>query len=318
MTEMTARAKAALAIALTMALTTAAGATETETQPVKQSVAPIDACMALARYDVVKTAQAFTTFSMPIFGKHPERWTVADVNNLFANVQACDGKPTNVVPQARVTYGSWRRIFNRDMLSKTLGISNASIEIARALQPFWPAESKMPYCADLLNWKRDPVWLVNNAAEIFGTPFYSLSDEGAGAIKNFVNACQPVVAAIVKARGSRIGTASKTLLSDIVTSVERDQGAQRWAQIDFVPAFKVSYEGQPIPFSYIGKNTQEIALRLNTSERNKIPLSQDELATISRWTTDMLRSKKEGPDVEYVKAIKGVVAAQLFSQSTAQ
>jgi hypothetical protein len=317
MTEMTARAKAALAIALTtLAMPNDTRAAETVTTPVQQAVEPVDACLTLARYDVVKTAQAFSTFAMPVFGKHPERWTIADVNNLFANIQACDGKPTNLASQARVTYGSWRRNFNPDMLSRTLGVANASTEIARTLQPFWPSESKMPYCADLLKWKRDPVWLVNNAPDIFGTPFYALTDEGAGAIKNFVNACQPVVEAIVKARGSRIGTASKTLLNDIVSSVERDQGAQRWSQIDFIPAFKVSYEGQPIPFSYIGKNTQEIALRLNTSERNKIPLSQEELATISRWTTDMLRFKREGPDVEYVKAIKAVVAAQLFAQSS--
>jgi hypothetical protein len=303
MTEMSARAKAGMVLVLGhLAFATAATA---ETQAVAPATTPVDTCSELARYDIVKTAQAFSSFAMPIFGKHPERWTVTDVSNLFANIQACDGKPLALAPQHRVIYGAWLRNFNKDMLGRTLGIASASIGIAKALQPVWPAATRMPYCADLLRWRRDPVWLVNNATEIFGAPFYSLTDDGAGVVKNLINACVPVVEAINKARGSKLSS-PKTLLADIATSVDRDQGAQRWAQVEFVPQLQVTYEGQPIPFSYVGKNTQEIALRLNTSERNKIPLNQDELATISRWTTDMLRSNNVGPDAEYVRAIKAV------------
>jgi hypothetical protein len=314
MTEIMARAKAAAAAVLATLLLPLASAAQTPTEAAAEKQ---DTCMALAHYDVTNTALAFSTYQMPIFGKHPERWTVNDVTNLFANIQACDGKPSNLLPQARVSYGTWRRLFSKTVLGNVLGVARASTEIATALKPIWPPGMKMPYCADLLEWKRDPVWLVNNAKDIFGSTLYSLTDEGAGAIKNFANACRPVVAAIVKARGSKMKSPN-ALIDDIVSSVERDQSAQRWEQIEFVPQFKVQYEGQQIPFSYVGKNTQEIVLRLNTSERNRIPLNQDELATISRWTTDMLRMSKAGPDTEYVKAIKAVVAAQLFSQSTPQ
>lgn len=313
---MKARAKTAIGIVLLgLGLGEKAVAQDIPASATKKKITQNDVCFALAHYDLVKTSIAFSTFSMPIFGKHPERWTMADVQNLFANVRECNGKPKSLVPQSQVSLHAWKQIFNDDLISKTLAVSTASTEMAKKLKPNWPSTLKMPYCADLLTWKRDPVWLVNNSSDIFGSRLYSITDEAAGAVKNLINGCRPVVDAILKARGGHIKNA-KAILDDIITSVERDQAAQRWAKIEFVPQFRIEHDGAPIPFSYIGKNTQEVLLRLNTSEKNGIPLNEEELAAISTWAKEMIRNSEIGPDAEYVRAIRNVVASQLFSQST--
>lgn len=315
MTQVTARAKRLLGIVVAAIAFASHAAAESKVATPQSGKSPDFTCVVLSHYDAQKTAQAFKTFAMPLFGKHPERWTQEDAQNLFRNVAACNGKPENLVPQSRVNFIVWQRMWNEKLLVETLTLSALSMEIAATFKPQWPQSLRMPFCSDLLDWKRDPVWLFNNSNVIFSGSFNTISETEAATVKAYVKACKPIAKAVSAARKRRVDN-SGIILDDIISSVDRDQSAQRWSTIEFIPQFMVEHEGRRVPFSYIGPTTQEIVLRLNTSEKNKIPLNQDELAAISKWSSDILRSTEPSPDQEYAKAVKGIVASQLFSLGT--
>jgi hypothetical protein len=177
----------------------------------------------------------------------------------------------------------------------------------------WPAGFNMPYCGDFLRWRRDPVWLLNNSEEIFGRSFTEVKDEDSFTIKQYVEACLPVMEGILKSRKQGSKNAVK-ITADILTTLDRDMSAQRWSNVVLVPELQITHDGKQIPLAYASETTKEVVLKINTSEQNKNPLDIDSLSTISTWVTDMNRKSVEGPDALYVSAIKKIVSRQLFEQ----
>lgn len=304
---MTARAKFALALGMVTTLL-AGGNAMAAGEPAAK-----DNCAILAHYNATKTARALLTFSMDIFGKHPERWTVDDIENLKRNAKACDNKPAEYTVSTRVFYTNWKFALGGDSVKKFLATSNKSTQVAGMVADRWPAGFRLPYCGDLIKWRRDPVWLLNNSKDIFNRPFTEVKEEDSATIKLYVEACLPVMQEILKIRKQGSGNAAR-LTSDIVRSLDRDMSAQRWNHVALVPELQITRDGQPIPLAYISIPTREVVLKINTSEQNKIALDIDSLSTISAWVMSMNRKSVEGPDALYVEAIKKIVSRQLFDQ----
>jgi hypothetical protein len=307
MGEMTARAKFVLALG-TLATLLAGGNAQAAGAPAAK-----DNCAILAHYNATKTAHALFTFSMDIFGKHPERWTVADIENLQQNAIACDNKPAEYTVSTRVFSTNWKFALGGDSVKKFLAISNKSTQVAEMVAARWPAEFRQPYCGDLIKWRRDPVWLVNNSKDIFGRPFTEMKDEDSATIKLYVEACLPVMKEILKIRRQG-STNAVRLTADITTSLDRDMSAQRWNDVALVPELQISHEGQPLPLAYASEPTRDVVLKMNTSELNRVVLDIDSLSTISTWVTNMSRKSVEGPDALYVEAVRKIVSRQLFQQ----
>lgn len=274
-----------------------------------------DICMVMAHYNAQKSVQALLNFSIELFGKHPERWAQADIDNLLANAKACDNKPEYLTIQTRVSFTSWRLGLNDQAIRKFLSIANRSIQVGETFRKDWPAGLHMPYCAELIEWKRDPDWFTNNSDVIFKTSFVDLPQEYEPILKGYVEACKPVAEEIVRKRGLPRNRVSQ-VFADIETSLTRDLSAQRWKGIELVPALRLEHEGKPIPLAYVTASTRDIVLKLNTSETNKIALDINTLASISSWATDMKKRDVVGPDALYVEKIREIVARQLFEQET--
>lgn len=304
---MTARAKFALAFGVVAALLIGGNAMADE-QPAEKNN-----CAILAHYNATKTARALLTFSMDVFGKNPERWKVEDIDNLMRNAKLCDNQPVEYTVSTRVFYSNWRLALGDDSVKRLLAISNRSTQIAETMKDAWPAAFRQPYCGDLIKWRRDPVWLINNSKDIFGRSFTEMKEEDAPAIKRYVEACVPVMQEILKIRRQGSQNAPK-LSADILTAVDRDMSAQRWSHIALVPDLQIMHEGQHIPLAYASAPTREVVLKINTSEQNKIALDIDSLSTISAWVMNMNRRSAEGPDALYVDAVKKIVSRQLFEQ----
>lgn len=283
--------------------------------PSKTPEASQDICMVLAHYDFEKTVNALTTFRADVFGKNPERWTVDDVKNLLANVSACDGKPLNVLLTFRVSAGNWKRALNDYRVRNFLEISNRSTQLGDEYQKAWPTSMKMPFCADLLKWKRDPVWFTNNAEDLFGGSFYQLNDADGNIVTKYVQACSPVLIEILKARQLDPKIADK-FVNDITESIKRDQSAAIWNNVKLVPEFELKKDEKPIPLAYLSKPTRDIVIKLNAAITNNVLLDTDSLGQISTWIGDMNRANVKGPDQLYVEAIKSVVSNQLFKQES--
>jgi hypothetical protein len=307
MGEMTARAKFALAFGVVTTLLISGNAMAAEEPAEKNN------CAILAHYNATKTARALLTFSMDIFGKNPERWTVEDIENLKRNARACDNQPAEYTTTTRVFYNNWRLALGDDSVKRFLAISNKSTQIADTMKEGWPTGFRLPYCGDLIKWRRDPVWLINNSRDIFGRSFTELKEEDSAAIKRYVEACMPVMQEILKIRKQGSQNAAK-LTADILTALDRDMSAQRWSHIALVPDLQITHEGQPIPLAYVSNPTREVVLKINTSEQNRIALDIDSLSTISAWVMNMNRRSTEGPDALYVDAVKKIVSRQLFEQ----
>lgn len=305
---MTARAKLALALVLSATALDGGNAMASG-----QGTISNDNCAVLAHYNAAKTAKALFTFSMSVFGKHPERWTVADIENLKKNAIACDNKPVEYTVSTRVFSSNWRFALGEDSVKRFLAISNKSTQVAGIVTEQWPTGFRLPYCGDLLKWRRDPVWLVNNSSDLFERSFVEVKDEDSPTIKLYVESCLPVIEEIMKSRKLGSRNASK-ITSDIVTALERDISARRWTKIALVPELQITHDGKPIPLAYTSNTTRDVVLKINTSEQNKLPLDIDTLSTISTWVTDMNRKSVDGPDALYVAAVKKIVSRQLFEQ----
>ena len=304
---MTARAKFAWALSLVAGLLVGGNAwaagEPTETNN----------CAILAHYNATKTAMALLTFSMEVFGKNPERWTVEDVDNLMRNAKLCDNQPAEYTVSTRVFYSNWRLALGDDSVKRLLAIANRSTQIADTVKDSWPAAFRLPYCGDLIKWRRDPVWLINNSKDIFGRSFTEMKEEDTATIKRYVESCVPVMQEILKVRRQGSQNAAK-LTVDILATLDRDMSAQRWSHIALVPDLQVVHEGQPIPLAYVSAPTREVVLKINTSEQNKIALDIDSLSTISAWVMNVNRRIADGPDALYVEAVKKIVSRQLFDQ----
>lgn len=275
--------------------------------------APKDNCSILAHYNAAKTARALFTFSMDIFGKNPERWTVADIDNLKRNAQQCDNKPAEYTVSTRVFASNWKFALGEDSVKRFLAISNKSTQIADMVASRWPSGFTLPYCSDLLKWRRDQVWLINNSNEIFGQPFTEVRDEDSFTVKQYIEGCLPVMEEILKSRKQGSRNAAK-ITADILAALDRDMSANRWSDVVLVSELQISHEGKAIPLAYASDTTKEVVLKINASEQNGNPLDIDSLSTISTWVTDMNRKSVEGPDAMYVSAIKKIVSRQLFEQ----
>lgn len=310
---MTARKKLALALALGMTwLNTHAMAEQVQSEPK-------DNCSALAHFNATKTANAIFTFAMPVFGKHPERWTVTDVENLMKNAKECDNKPVEYAVGSRVYYSNWRFAMADERVKRFLDLANKSTQVRDLVKEKWPEQMKIPYCSDLLKWRRDPIWLTNNSKDIFGQAFIETKDESLPILKLYVEACLPIMEGILKARkvgrsGAVKITATKITV-DILSGLERDMSAQRWQEIALIPELQLVHNNQIVQLAYVSDQTRDIALKINTSEQNKIPLDIDTLSTISAWINDMnRRNTNDGPDALFVAALKTIVSRQLFQQ----
>lgn len=280
---------------------------------VSASQSKADACEVLAHFNANRTVRALFTFSTPIFGKEPERWTVDDVENLLANAKACDNKPVKFEFTTRVYYNNWKYQLSGEPLSRFLAVANKSTQAADFVQRDWPKTMKLPMCGDLLAWKRDQVWLLNNSDAIFGKPFVELTEYEKPIVKMYIESCLPVMEDIVKARKIETSTARR-IHADIISSLERDVSAALWKEIVLAPSLDVTHEGKKIPLAYVSESTRDIVLKLNTAESSGVLLDIDTLSVISGWTRDMERKKITGPDALFVAAVKGVVSRQLFDQ----
>jgi hypothetical protein len=272
-----------------------------------------DACEVLAHFNASRTIKALYTFATPIFGKEPERWTVDDVENLLANAKACDNKPAKYDYTTRVYYNNWKYQLNGDPLSRFLAVANKSTQAADSVKRDWPQTMKLPVCGDLLQWKRDKDWLLNNSETIFGRAFLDLTETEKPIVKLYIDSCLPVMEGILKARRIEVRLADR-IHEDIISSLDRDVSASLWKDIVLAPSLDVMHEGKKIPLAYVSDSTRDIVLKINTSEMNGVILDIDNLSLISGWVRDMERKKVTGPDALFVSAVKQVVSRQLFEQ----
>jgi hypothetical protein len=308
MSDMTASAKFLMTIGFIATALINTPSMADQVQPPKK-----DNCVILAHFNATKTVRALLTFSMPIFGKHPERWTVEDIDNLKNNVAACDNKPVEYAVTSRVFSSAWRFALGEESVNRFLDLSNKSTQVADLVKDRWPGDMKLPYCGDLLKWRRDPIWLINNSQEIFGKSFLKVNDDEKPVINLYIESCMPVMEGILKSRKLGSRNAAR-MAADILAGLDRDISAQRWNNIELVPALQMEHENQSVPLAYASEQTRDVVLKINTSEQKKIPLDIDSLSTISSWVSDMGRRGKEGPDQLYVAAIKKIVSRQLFQQ----
>lgn len=266
-----------------------------------------DICTMLAGINPNDVLKAMTKFSGPVLGKHPEDWSQDDMENLRQNARACDGLPAD--GSKRVNASAWNATV-RKIEDRVYSISKRSRTIRAYFQPEW-GEEPLPVCAELLKWKRDPVWLRSNSEAIFGQELGRMDEKKRAVALEFANACIPIMKDVLRVWKHK-GNAADLFVSDMKLSSARD--AQAYAEMDALKNVYISvdYQGWQIPRAYLGNTARSMVEMAERAMSENGRLSLEQMTVLSSWIDTVYDTGQDGPERAYANFIRSMVTKQMF------
>ena len=298
------RAKSKILAALLIAVAAAAPARAQIVQPTAQD----KLCQQMVRIDPWDVALKLRLFAGPVLGKDAERWSLEDLQGLLANAQACDGKPQGARPT--VSFSQWNLKLNT-VYPMIKPVIEASATVRAKYAAAWSLPGGVPLCTALFGFRKDPVWLSNNSAKVFGTPFERMGPDQLAATRSFVGDCAPVLRQILDLRGEKADTADK-LAGSIEKSIDRDQKIPMVTIEDLHPSLIAYRDGKRVPLAYVSPGTVSIVRRVNNAIVHGTRIKTQDLVVISKWADDIFRLMPAGPDRAYAEKVKEAATAQMF------
>jgi hypothetical protein len=265
-------------------------------------------CMDLAQLPVNAVTEKLMLFAGDVLGKNAELWQESDFQALLANARVCDGKPAGVEPA--VSFAQWNVALTAvyPMVRK---VTDLSVPIVEKYRSVFPVEGGIVLCTRLFDFRKDPVWLWNNSAEIFGRPFERMTPEQLAAARDLISECKPVLVQVLKARRLDEGDAEK-LVKSMNISIDRDQKIPLVQIENLVSELVPKRDGKPIPLAYVSPNTLSVIRRVNSSLLRKVRLQTDDMVMISKWADSVFDLVPAGPDRAYAEVIKNAVTKEMF------
>jgi hypothetical protein len=267
-----------------------------------------DMCMELARMPIKSVTDGLKLFAGDVLGKNAELWQEQDFQRFLANVRNCDGKPEGLEPN--VSYYSWNMALNA-IYPIVRKITDVTVPITEKYKGVFPVPDGRMLCTRIFDFRKDPIWLVNNSDEVFGTPFEKMTAAQLQSARAFLSECQPVLVDILKLRGKNDSDVAK-LVKSINTSIDRDQKISQVQIENLVEDLVPVRDGKAIPLAYVSPNTVSVVRRVNTSLLRKIRLQTDDMVLISKWADNVFDLIPEGPDRAYAEKVKSAITRAMF------
>jgi len=267
-----------------------------------------DSCSRMAVMRPEGIVEALNLFSPDVLGKPADLWGRADFENLLNHAAACDGKPEGM--KYRVDAKFWEGQMNPAM-ERLLPFADRTAAVRAAYAPRWKWGDP-PSCLQVLNWKRDPVWLTENSGEVFGKPLAEMDDEGRALAAGFSKECRPVMEAALQA--NRMDpSAALAIVNDVAAAAEREGEAAKEKPDDLAPALKVYHSGRQVPLAYIGKSSRKMVLIASGAEKAGRKLTTEELIMLSKWAEQIVMEETDSPERLYADAVRTVIGKHLFN-----
>lgn len=268
-------------------------------------------CMTMARTNAATVSESLELFAGEPLGKPPELWETKDFQALLANAKVCDGLPANVIEKVRFT--EWSSAMNA-VYPSVKAVSDVSVPVFAKYAGMWPGAKEGILCSRIFDFRKDPIWLSNNADEMFGIAFEKMSPAQLQAVRSYTSECKPALLGILKSRpGNTMPTGIiDRLLKSIGLSLDRDQKIPDVHIDNLVKDLIPVRDGKPVPLAYVSPNTVGIVRRVNTSLLRNVKMQTEDLVLISKWAEDVYKLTPEGPDRAYAERVRTVVQKQMF------
>jgi len=302
-----------LAAAACLVAATLAGPAPAQTaQTPSEAREATSACERLAPLDPKGVRKVLAQMLGPILGKDAEMWTAADYDSVKRAAVECN-KYRNSKGQM-VNASSWVDAMDNAM-REALPIA---MEIARADKDTAEIRRKapwMPRCFAILEWRRDRKAWTDNSAKLFGKDFLDMTGEELDWSRTVVNECRKAADMIVFARRqatrAKIGTLTAAEIVYVIGKAE--QAIKEQSDPNHGKHLVVRDGDRRVPLAYISAESRMMVGIVNRSRELNRNLSASEIVELNSWADDVMANQKSSnPELAYARAVKEVVARQIF------